>query len=135
AARAADVVGAATDSPTALTCIDRIFTGRPSTERIGHGQCAEIATGAPMPDGADAVVMVERTSQVEGGARILVHEPVRLGQNVGRRAADIAVGQIALRDGDVIGPARAGAVSAVGHTTVEVYERPRVAILTTGREV
>jgi molybdopterin molybdotransferase len=135
AVRSGDLAAATAASPAALTCIDRIFTGRPSARSLGVGECAEIATGAPMPDGADAVVMVERTSREADRDRILVHEAVRPGQNVGARAADIAIGQLALRQGDLIGPARAGAVSAIGQTSVEVYERPRVAIIATGNEV
>jgi molybdenum cofactor synthesis domain-containing protein len=116
-----------------LACIDRIFTGQIATRTIGPGQCTEISTGAPMPPGADAVVMVERTSR--DGDRISVRDAVRVGQNVGRRGGDIAAGQLVVRAGDVISPARAGALTAVGHTSVDVFDRPRVAILSTGSEV
>ena len=136
AVRSVDVADATAATPVALTCIDHIFTGRPSERSVAARQCAEIATGAPMPGGADAVVMVERTSRDDArGDRVLVFEAVRERQNVGSRAADIAIGQLALRQGDLIGPARAGAVSAVGGTSVEVYCRPRVAIIATGNEV
>lgn len=133
ALRSADVGDAGPATPVALTCIDRIFTGQVSVRRIGPGQCAEISTGAPLPPGADAVVMVERTSR--GGDRVSVLEAVRLGNNVGRRGGDIATGQLAVRTGDVISPARAGALAAVGQTTVDVFERPTIAVLSTGSEV
>lgn len=133
ALRSSDVAGAGPAAPAALACIDRIFTGQVSTRTIGPGQCAEISTGAPMPPGADAVVMVERTSR--DGDRISVRDAPRAGQNVGRRAGDIAEGQLAIRAGDVISPARAGALTAVGQTSIDVFDRPVVAILSTGSEV
>jgi molybdopterin molybdotransferase len=133
ALRSADVAGADPDTPVQLTCIDEVFTGRVSSHTIGAGTCAEIGTGAPLPAGADAVVMVERTSR--DGALVDVREATRVGQNVGPRGGDIAIGQRAVRAGDVISPARAGALAAIGHTTADVYSRPRVAILSTGPEV
>ncbi|MCC7044056.1 MAG: molybdopterin molybdotransferase MoeA [Acidobacteria bacterium] len=133
ALRSGDVAGAGPAAPATLSCIDRIFTGQVSARTIGPGQCAEISTGAPMPPGADAVVMVERTSR--DGDRISVLDAPRAGQNVGRRAGDIATGQLAIRAGDVISPARAGALTAVGQTSVDVFDRPMVAILSTGSEV
>lgn len=133
ALRAVDAALAAPEAPVVLTCVERIVTGRQPGRAIGAGECAEIGTGAPMPEGADAVVMVERTSH--DGHRVSVREAVRAGQNVGRRAADIAAGHTAVRAGDVISPARAGALAAMGLTSVDVFERPRVAMFATGDEV
>jgi molybdopterin molybdotransferase len=133
ALRANDTVGAGPGAPVTLLCIDRIFTGQVSTHTIGPGQCAEISTGAPLPRGADAVVMVERTAR--DGDRVSILEAARPGQNVGRRGADIGEGQVAVRAGDIISPARAGALAAIGHTAVEVFDRPTVAILSTGFEI
>jgi molybdenum cofactor synthesis domain-containing protein len=133
ALRSIDVFDATPDAPVALAPISLIVTGRMPEGTVGPGQCAEIATGAPMPAGADAVVMVERTSR--DGDRILVREAARAHQNVGGRGTDIAVGQRVIGAGDVIGPARAGALAATGHTAVDVFDRPRVAILSTGHEV
>lgn len=133
ALRSTDVAGAAPDAPIQLICVDQVFTGHVSPHTLVAGQCAEIGTGAPLPAGADAVVMVERTSRE--GAVVSVREATRAGQNVGPRGGDIATGQRAVRAGDVISPARAGALAAIGHTTVEVFDRPRVAVLSTGSEV
>lgn len=133
ALRSLDVADASARAPVVLTCIDRIFTGRVSQQTIGSGQCAEIGTGAAMPAGADAVVMVERTSQ--DGDRVSVHEATRAGQNVGRRGADILATQVVLHAGVVISAARAGAVAAIGETSVEVFSKPRVAMFATGNEV
>jgi molybdopterin molybdotransferase len=133
AVRAADVSHATPTAPVSLTCVDHVFTGQPSGRTLRSGECAEIATGAPVPDGADAVVMVERTSR-EGDV-VLVRENVAAGRNIGRRGADIAAGSVPLRAGDVVTPARAGAVAATGQTTLDVFDRPRVAVLSTGSEV
>jgi molybdopterin molybdotransferase len=133
AVRSADVGSAGPDTPVDLICIDQVFTGRVSLHAISPGRCAEIGTGAPLPAGADAVVMVERTSRQ--GDVVSVREATRVGQNVGLRGGDLAVGQRAVRAGDVISPARAGALVAIGRTTVEVFDRPHVAILSTGSEL
>ena len=104
------------------------------SEPVTPESCAEIATGAPMPDGADAVVMVEETSRA-GDDAIDVLSPVAPGQHVGRRGGDIAPGDLVVRRLDLLNPSRIGALAAIGITEVEVYARPRVAILSTGNEV
>jgi molybdenum cofactor synthesis domain-containing protein len=131
---ASDVAGASHERPVRLRIVDRIYTGRPSAATIASGGCAEIATGAPMPGGADAVVMVEETARA-GEAVVDVRAPVVAGQNVGRRAGDIARGERIVAAGDHLTPARVGSLAAVGVTTVAVFAWPRVAILSTGNEV
>jgi molybdenum cofactor synthesis domain-containing protein len=101
---------------------------------IVSGTCSEIATGAPLPGGADAVVMVEQT-KAEGDNRVLIATAAAAGQNIGRRGADISAGAVVVRRGDVLNPGRVGAVAAIGRGEIEVYARPRVAILSTGNEV
>ena len=133
ALRSTDVAGASLAAPVVLTCVDRVATGEVSTRPIRPGECAEIGTGAPLPEGADAVVMVERTTR--HGDRVAVGEATRASQNVGRRGADIAAGQPAIRRGDLIGAARAGALAAIGATSVDVFARPRVSMFSTGNEV
>ena len=94
---------------------------------------SRIATGAPLPEGADAVVMVEETDRV--GHTVRVMTPVYPRQNVGRRGADIVTGQIVVRRGQSLNPSRVGALAATGATDVEVYAKPTVAILSTGNEI
>ena len=111
-----------------------LYTGQVSPIPVREGECIEIATGAPMPDGADAVVMVEETDcDADGSVRVFIE--VQPQQNVGRRGADIQAGQIVLAAGETLNSSRIGALAAVGTAIVEVYERPRVAILSTGNEV
>jgi molybdenum cofactor synthesis domain-containing protein len=133
AVRAEDTFGASRAEPRTLTCVEQVFTGQVPARAIGSGQCAEIATGAPMPDGADAVVMVEETSA--DAARVQVFTPVYPKQNVGRQGADIQQGQTVLATGEVLNASRVGALAALGTMEVAVYERPRVAILSTGNEI
>ncbi len=106
-----------------------------ATRSVGAGECIQIATGAPMPQGADAVVMVEETERVAGSDDVRILTPVYPRQHVGRRAADIAAGQPVLEPGDVLNPSRIGALAAVGTLAVDVYARPRIAILSTGNEI
>jgi molybdopterin molybdotransferase len=130
---AADTAGASDSRPVRLRLIDRLYTGSVSSTTIVSGTCAEIATGAPLPAGADGVVMVEQT--MIDGDTVVIRSSVAAGQHVGRRAADIASGDRVVSTGDYLTPARTGALAAVGCTTVPVFARPRVAILSTGNEV
>ena len=131
---AADTAAATVGAPVGLRIVERIYTGQTPRTAIVSGTCAEIATGAPLPDGADAVVMVEQT-QADGDSRVLVATAAAPGQNVGRRGADISTGSVVVHRGDVLNPGRVGAVAAIGRGDIEVYARPRVAILSTGNEV
>jgi molybdenum cofactor synthesis domain-containing protein len=134
AVRAEDTFGASRHEPRRFRCVDQVFTGQVPATAVAGGECIEIATGAPMPDGADAVVMVEETERDASG-EILVFTPVYPRQNVGRRGADIQAGQPVLRSGDVLNASRVGVLAALGLTETQVYERPRVAILSTGNEI
>jgi molybdopterin molybdotransferase len=119
--------------PATLTRVGSVHTGEVSARHVARGECIEIATGAPLPDGADAVVMVEHTEQTGDGVRVLT--PVYPRQHVSRRGGDISVGQSLLSAGDVINPSRIGALAAAGITEIEVYAQPRVAIVSTGNEI
>ena len=130
---AADTARASAESPVVLRVLDRAFTGQMSSATVVAGACVEIATGAPLPAGADAVVMVEQTAPAAGGVAIMA--PAGAGQNVGRRAADIAAHDVVVSAGDWLTPSRVGALAAIGETDVLVYARPCVAILSTGNEV
>jgi molybdopterin molybdotransferase len=134
AVRAADTTGAGHETPRTLRCVDQVFTGQMPSRAVEAGTCSEIATGAPMPAGADAVVMVEDTHRDESGI-VRVFVAVAPGQNIGRQGADITQGQTVLRDGDVLNASRVGAIAALGIAEVDVYARPRVAILSTGNEI
>jgi molybdenum cofactor synthesis domain-containing protein len=134
AVRAADTFGASTQDPRVLSWVETVFTGQVPTRPVGARQCTEIATGAPVPDGSDAVVMVEETEK-QPDQTVRIFSPVYPGQNVTKQGADIRAGQPVLHPGDVLNPSRIGAVAALGVIEVDVYAQPRVAILSTGNEV
>lgn len=134
AVRAEDTRGATRDQPRSLRRIGVLFTGEVSPLQVGAGECIEIATGAPLPLGADAVIMVEETDS-PGDDRVRIFAEVHPRQNVGRQGSDIQSGQAVVCAGEVLNSSRVGALAAVGTSSVEVYERPKVAILSTGNEV
>ena len=129
-----DTFSASRQTPKSLRCIETVHTGYIPTKQVGTGDCTEIATGAPMPEGADAVVMVEETERTNNGT-VDIFKPVHPKQHIGRRGADIAVTQKVLGPGDLLTPSRLGAIAALGIPNVEVYDRPRVALLSTGNEI
>jgi molybdenum cofactor synthesis domain-containing protein len=133
AVRAEDTFGASRYEPKTLRVIEKVYTGQVPSTTVAPGTAVEIATGAPMPAGADAVVMVEETEQGAGEVRVLT--PVYPRQNVGRQGADMVVGQTVVARGDVLNPSRIGALAALGISDVEVFAKPRVAILSTGNEI
>ena len=130
---AADTAGATLTSPRRLALAGRVYTGDVPSVAVTPGHAVEIATGAPLPEGADAVIMVEETAA--DGDTIVIRSAVTPRQNVGPKGADITIGQVVIEAGAVLTPARIGALAALGHADVEVWARPTVAILSTGNEI
>jgi molybdopterin molybdotransferase len=131
---AADTFGATQYEPKVLQLVETVYTGQMPTRAVRTGECVEIATGAPIPEGADAVVMVEETEKADQ-QQVRILGPVYPRQHVGRQGADIRAGQTLIDAGVVLNPSRIGAIAAVGIVEVEVFARPRVAILSTGNEI
>ena len=131
---AQDTFGADRHQPNTLRCVETVFTGQTPKRGVDRGECTQIATGAPMPQGADAVVMVEETDRGNDD-QVRIFTPVYPNQNVGRRGADIVPGQTLVRCGDLLGAGRIGALAAVGTADIEVYAKPSVALLSTGDEI
>ncbi len=131
---AADTFGAGRYDAKILRVVEKVYTGQVPSRSVGTGECVEIATGAPMPEGADAVVMVEETEKADG-MNVRIFTPVYPRQHVGARAADIAAGQPLLARSTLLNPSRIGALAATGARDVDVFARPRVAILSTGSEI
>lgn len=132
ACRAADTRSASGTHPVRLHLVGESAAGRPFSGRVGPDEAVAIATGAPMPEGSDAIVMVERTSR--DGEMVLLHAPAAQ-KHVRRRAEDFAAGEVRLRAGDLLDVARTGLAAAMGHPRLPVARRPRVAVLVTGSEV
>lgn len=130
---AADTFGAKDSMPIPLDVTEAVTPGRPSTERAGDGRCIEISTGAALPDGADAVVMVENTDAA--GENVLIRKPVSPGENTIGVGSDIRKGDRVLRAGTVLEPRHLGALAAIGMRTAQVFAKPRVTLFSTGPEL
>jgi putative molybdopterin biosynthesis protein len=133
AVRARDTFGADEADPVVLDLAGEVHAGTEPDVTVESGTCAEISTGAVMPDGADAVVMVERTDTVEEG--IAIRTALAPGDNVMLAGADIAAGARALGPGTQLTPREIGLLSALGADEVPVRGKPRVGIVSTGDEL
>jgi molybdenum cofactor synthesis domain-containing protein len=133
AVRARDTSRASTSKAVTLRRIEILYADGVPRKRVTPGRCTEVATGSTLPDGADAVVKVEDTDRERD--LVEVHAPVRAGQNVSRRGEDIGRGSLVVRRGEVLTPAKVGALAAIGLARARVYAKPRVSILITGDEV
>ncbi|PSP79716.1 molybdopterin biosynthesis protein [Halobacteriales archaeon QS_1_68_20] len=133
AVRAADTFGADEADPAPLDVVGAVHAGEAPDVVVEEGTAAEISTGAVMPDGADAVVMVERTDS-EGGS-VLVRTAVAPGDNVMHAGADVAAGERALGPGTRLTAREVGLLSALGVDEVPVRSRPRVGVVSTGDEL
>lgn len=119
--------------PVLLKVKGLIKAGDPAEPRVGRGETVKVMTGAPLPPGADAVVMKEDTE--EKAEKVLVKRVVRRGENVRRRGEELRSGRVALKKGTRINPAVKGLLSAMGVIRVSVYETPSVSLLVTGNEL
>jgi molybdopterin molybdotransferase len=133
AVRSADFNG--DPSRRALRIVEEIPAGRTPTRPLGAGDAASIMTGAPLPDGADAVVMVERTERTGDGLVISPSEDVKAGQNRLPRGREMRAGDVVARRGERLNPARLGLLASVGQAQVLVVPPPRVVIVPTGDEL
>lgn len=121
------------EEPGMLKVVGKALAGKGYKGTVKRGECIEIATGAPMPKGADAVVMVENAQLV--GQAVSFRQPVSEGDHVGRKADDIAKGEVVLKRATVMGPGQIAAVAIIGKAKVKVVRKPKVLIFTTGDEI
>ncbi len=130
---AKDTFPAGKFKPARMRILETLYADSVPTKRVTRGRCTEVATGSTLPNGADAVVMVEDTER-EGDA-VKLYKPVHPGEHVSRRGEDILRGSVVVRAGEWVTPAKLGALAAIGRDRVKVLCLPRVAVLTTGDEV
>ncbi|MDD3824480.1 MAG: molybdopterin molybdotransferase MoeA [Anaerolineae bacterium] len=144
AVRAADVAGASPESPMRLAVTGSVAAGYVSSGRVEPGTAIRIMTGAPLPDGADAVVPFEDTGDMDRSKEARLEEPaseidvrraVHSRDNTRPAGEDIRRGEVAMAAGRVIRPQEIGVLASLGRETVLVHRRPRVAILATGDEL
>jgi molybdenum cofactor synthesis domain-containing protein len=133
AVRAADTAGAGPEAPVRLTVAGELPAGHAPTQPVEEGEAIRIMTGAPMPDGANAVVMVEYTER--DGDAVRVMHAARPGDHVRAAGGDLAPGDPVFPAGTVLGPAHIGVLASLGLHEVEVVPRARVGVLSTGDEL
>lgn len=138
AVRAADTAGAAPESPALLRAVASVAAGELASATLMPGTAARVMTGAAVPEGADAVVMLEQTAEASlagGAAAVLVRAAALPGQNVAPRGEEYRLGSLLAEPGAVLRPGHAALLATFGYADVPVYRRPRVAIFATGSEL
>lgn len=144
AVRSTDITEATPEAPIILRVIERIPSGTVPQRVIQAGMAARIMTGAPVPDGADAVVMLEMTdslqdetviSAVSNDAMVRIKKNLVAGSNITPIAGEVASGELLIERGTRIGPGEAAILATFGFSEVKVYAKPKVAIFSTGSEL
>jgi molybdopterin molybdotransferase len=133
AVRAADVRRACESNPVRLRVVETIAAGAMPARRIGEGEASQIMTGAPLPSGADAIVPVERTRGAGGEVEVIVSSEA--GAFIRPRGEDLRAGEVVMTPGKRLSAADLGLLASLNRSMVEVYRRPRVAIVATGDEL
>jgi len=142
AVRAEDTTGATYESPLELNSIGYLPAGEVFAGSVGPGQAVRIMTGAPMPDGANAVVPFEETDEYGSDeaydpsrSSVRIDVEANPGANIRVAGEDVREGETVLPEGTVIGPAQVGVLASLGRDRVLAYRRPVVAVLSTGDEL
>ncbi|MBU0574955.1 MAG: molybdopterin molybdotransferase MoeA [Proteobacteria bacterium] len=133
ALRAEDTRGTAAERPVRFEVVEEIPAGTVPQKRIGPGQAARIMTGAPIPEGADAVVRMEDTRKE--GTIVAVFVEAKEGQDIRRAGEDVQQGEKVISRGEIIRPAEVGMLASLGRSFILVYQRPLVAVVATGDEL
>jgi molybdopterin molybdotransferase len=134
ALRARDTFGASESNPALISVIGEVLMGAPTDLLVSPGEAAQVSTGGMIPQGADAVLMLE-FSEPAGDRTIQVKKPVSPLENVIERGEDIRKGERILSKGHKARPQDIGAMAALGKSKARVYEKPRVAIVSSGDEI
>jgi molybdopterin molybdotransferase len=137
AVRSSDTIGASKYDPKTLEVTDEIKAGDLPKKTLRRHQAARIMTGAPIPKGADSVVMVEHTKKIQDGPKELVevYQQASRGGNIRKKAEDIKKGELAISKGTQLNCAHIGILASLGRAKVRVARRPKIAILATGDEL
>jgi len=130
---AKDTVNASSNNPKILKIVDILHAGDSPKIMIHDGECIQIATGAPIPSGANAVIMVEYTEKLD--ETVSINKPVYPGEHISPIGEDLKRGTVVLRKGDFLTPAKIGVLAALGKQETQIYRKPVVAIIPTGSEL
>ena len=133
AVKAKDTFGAGQFKPKLLKIVGEIHAGEKSTNKIKTGECLQISTGAMMPDGADAVMMVEDTERDDD--KVKIFKSVTPCSNIGKMGEDIKEGTVVLKANVLLDAGKVGVLASQGLSRVKVYQKPKIAIIPTGEEV
>jgi putative molybdopterin biosynthesis protein len=133
AVRAEDTFGAEENRPVVLHVSGTVNIGKLPVTTVKKGKAAEIATGAPIPQGADAVVMTEYTRRKDD--EVTVYSAAARDENIMKAGADIKNGEIILKKGQTLGSREIGVLAALGKAKAKVFAVPRIAVLSTGPEI
>lgn len=128
-----DSFGASEESPNTLEIIDFLEAGSITDKVVEKGKCVEISTGAAMPEGANAVVMVEYSEKFDNKVNLLTTATPF--QDVAKKGSDIEEGKLILKKGDVLTPGKIGVLLSQGFKTIEVFKKPSVGIISSGNEI
>ena len=135
AVRAADTADAGKNNPVMLKMIGGVSAGDPGDLVLESGECAQCMTGAPIPQGSDAVVMVEDTSGYDSGETVEIYLEAYPGKHIRRRGDEIAQGDVLIQKKTRITPAELGTLATFGYSRVRVYRAPKLALVATGDEL
>ena len=135
AVRARDTIGASADLPVTLSMKGVIPAGSSADTVIGKGECCQIMTGAPMPEGADAVVMVEDSSGFGDSSSVDISREVVEKENIRYSGEEIAAGETLIHPGNRLSAGEIGVAATFGYGELEVYRRPNIALFATGDEL
>ena len=135
AVRASDTKGASKKSPIDLKMVGVISAGSPGNVVVSTGQCAQCMTGASIPKGADAIVIVEDSSGYESGPEVQMYTEVQEGQHIRREGEEIHLGDLLINDGTCITTAEIGTMATFGYKDIQVYRKPKLALFATGDEL
>ena len=133
AVRSADTAKASQEHPVTLQTLEEIPAGAVPTKKLASGTATKVLTGAPIPEGADAVIMFEKTAFTH--ETVTLFAPVKAGSNIVTIGEDIKKGAVLARKGAVIDPGLAGSLAAQGDAVPLVYKKPRIALISTGSEL
>lgn len=123
------------NTPTELKVIGEIRAGGGMPGRLNPGEAMAIMTGAPVPEGADCVQMIEQCEVLDGGKRVRVLKSVKAHENIAPKSSEAKAGEIIMKSGHRVGPAEIAVMATFGYGRVKVYAKPSVAIFATGDEL
>ena len=128
-----DSYGACEESPNTLEIIDFLEAGSITDKKVEKGKCVEISTGAAIPEGANAVVMVEYSEKFDDKVNLLT--TATPSQDIAKKGSDIEEGNLILKKGEVLNPGKIGVLLSQGFKTIEVFKKPTVGVISSGNEI